>query len=124
MVDQHGVVVIRGTGGIEQGGQQISLGVPDAGVVLADAVQNLLDMAGGDLLKPLLHKGGGVLRVPSDLDGRAAGHSHLQHQLHKLVHLGPVDRSANQVILDLFPNFLSLLIHVLHSFQLRCGKNE
>lgn len=50
VVDQHGVVVIRGTGGIEQGGQQISLGVPDAGVVLADAVQNLLDMAGGDQL--------------------------------------------------------------------------
>ena len=62
MIHKHGVVIVRGGGGIEQCRQQIGPCVPDAGAVLPDSLQDLLDMTAVDTLKPLLNEGGGVRR--------------------------------------------------------------
>ena len=76
-------------------------------------------MLGGKLLKALLDKGGGVLRIPPDLHRGTAGKGYLQHDLHELVELFPVGEVSNQVKLNLVLNLSSLFQNFFHSFH-RC----
>ena len=74
-------------------------------------------MLGVELFKPLLNKGGGVLRIPPDLHGGRPAECDLQHDLHKLVKLGLIAQVGDQVVLDLSLNILSPLKNFFHSFH-------
>ena len=83
----HGVVIVQGGNRIEQGCQQIRLGVADLGTVIRDPLQNPFQVHHGELGETFLNIGGRVFRIPANTDRRTSVHGNLQHDLHQLVHL-------------------------------------
>ena len=65
MVVLHGVVVIYGGHGVEQGRQQVGFGIPYLGAVICDALQHTLYVRGGNFPKPLLNILGGIFGIPA-----------------------------------------------------------
>ena len=115
MIDTHGVVIVQRADGIEQGGEQISLGVLYLGGVLMNTVQNLLDMFPTDLRKTVLHKGRWKLGVSPQPDRLAAVHLHLKHQLYQLIYLLAAVLFEKAFILDLISDLTFLCESVRRS---------
>ena len=124
MVVLHGVVVIYGGHGVEQGRQQVGFGVPDLGAVICDALQHTLYVRGGDFLKPFLNILGGIFGIPADTDGFAAIHSNLQHDFQQFVHLILPELPPEPIVFNLMLDALSHIPYFCLSFVLGIGRKE
>ena len=124
MVILHGVVVIYGGHGVEQGRQQVGFGVPYLSAVIRNALQHTLYVRGGDFLEPLLDILGGILCIPTDTDGFAAIHSNLQHNFQQFVHLFLPELFPQPILFYLMLDALSHIPYFRLSFCWGIGRKE
>ena len=115
VIDTHGVMVIQRADGIEQSGEQISLGALYLGGILSDPVQDLLNMIPANLLETVLHKCCWKLGFASQPDRLAAVHLHLKHQLDQLIYLLAAVLLDKAFILDLISDLTFLCESVRRS---------
>ena len=72
MADLCPVIAFQGSGGVEQGREQVLLDVPDFAARFLHAVENVFDVVAGQGTETFLHQLGGDL-TPGEGEGIAAG---------------------------------------------------
>ena len=112
----HRVVILDGSDRIEQRRRQIGLHVEDPSGVIRKSVHDTLNVRCIDLAEPMLDKASGILLIPPDFGHGALVHRNFDHDLNKLIKLGPIVPARHNVVFDLFFYSLSESRTFVHSF--------